>query len=409
MRRGPATEPPPARRSRWALAVAPVVLALAGLAFGPGQLPLPAITTTSVSSAVSLVDDGGGVALFSAGRLAPGRADTACVGLTAGGSVDPASEVQLSTVVETADLAPYLLVSVERGSVPPGGDCTSFSGTQVWTGTLADFPAAGTAGIPTGWRPALTPRSVYRFNVAVLDDPRAQGLAASATFRWSFTEAVPAPTPAPAPHPAPAPTPAPAPSPVPEPAPSPSPVPEPSPTLTPTPATTPTPTALPARDAKPDAVPSVPDVRGGAITAATAPPPTSPYSTSDTATAPSTSPASAPALPTLPGSSAAPAAPSGDSDVIEAPPLRAGPLATAQAVAEAVVGAAVKAASAVRKTAGAVADDGQFPLALLAVVAGFLFLQGRIDRRDPKLALARVREELSEYREFPEPPSTETT
>jgi hypothetical protein len=63
----------------------------------------------------------------------------------------------------------------------------------------------------------------------------------------------------------------------------------------------------------------------------------------------------------------------------------------------------------VRKTAGAVTDDGQFPLALLAVVAGFLFLQGRLDRRDPKLALARVREELSEYREFPEPPSTETT
>jgi hypothetical protein len=35
-------------------------------------------------------------------------------------------------------------------------------------------------------------------------------------------------------------------------------------------------------------------------------------------------------------------------------------------------------------------DHGTFPLALLAIVIFFLIVQNRIDRRDPKLALAAV-------------------
>jgi hypothetical protein len=76
---------------------------------------------------------------------------------------------------------------------------------------------------------------------------------------------------------------------------------------------------------------------------------------------------------------------------------------------EAVAQAVSQAAEQVGETAVAVAHDGQFPVALIGVVAAFLFLQGRLDRRDPKLALARVREELSEYRDFPELPPMETT
>jgi hypothetical protein len=101
------------------------------------------------------------------------------------------------------------------------------------------------------------------------------------------------------------------------------------------------------------------------------------------------------------------------SDVIEAPPLKTGPVAAmqaaVQAAVQAVAEAVAQAAQQVGQTAVAVAHDGQFPVALIGVVAAFLFLQGRLDRRDPKLALARVREELSEYHEFPEPPTTETT
>jgi hypothetical protein len=91
--------------------------------------------------------------------------------------------------------------------------------------------------------------------------------------------------------------------------------------------------------------------------------------------------------------------------VVEAPPLASGPVAAVQAA----LAAAGEAVQQVGKTAVAVAHNGQFPLALVGVVAAFLFLQGRLDRRDPKLALARVREELSEFREFPEPSPPETT
>ncbi len=87
----------------------------------------------------------------------------------------------------------------------------------------------------------------------------------------------------------------------------------------------------------------------------------------------------------------------GGGDVVQAPPLQASPSSVAEV------------AAAVGETALAVVEDGQFPLALVAVVAGFLAVQGRLDRRDPKLALARVRQELNDFRDFPELPRTAPT
>jgi hypothetical protein len=86
----------------------------------------------------------------------------------------------------------------------------------------------------------------------------------------------------------------------------------------------------------------------------------------------------------------------GSGDVVQAPPLDASPSTVAEV------------AAAVGETALAVVNDGQFPLALVAVVVGFLSLQGRLDRRDPKLALARVRQDLTDFRDFPEIPRTAT-
>ena len=86
--------------------------------------------------------------------------------------------------------------------------------------------------------------------------------------------------------------------------------------------------------------------------------------------------------------------PRGTGDVVEAPPLQAAPTTVAEV------------AAAVGETAIAVVEDGQFPLALVAVAAGFLAVQGRLDRSDPKLALARVHQELNDFRDFPELPRT---
>jgi hypothetical protein len=80
--------------------------------------------------------------------------------------------------------------------------------------------------------------------------------------------------------------------------------------------------------------------------------------------------------------------------VVQAPPLPASPSTIGEV------------AAAVGETALAVVNDGQFPLALVVVVVGFLSVQSRLDQRDPKLALARVRQDLTDFREFPEMPRT---
>jgi hypothetical protein len=327
-----------------------VLLALAGLlTVGTAQVATTAAASTAGASAVSLVDDHGGTALFSSSALSPGAVQAACVGMTARGSVDPSTEVSLTADVRPGGLSPYLQIWVEQGAVPVGGSCGAFTGSVVWSGTLDRFPATGTAGIATGWHPAVTPRSVYRITVTVLDDPRAQGLRASAGFRWAFSEAAPPPVP---PPPASA-TPA-----------------------APTTDDTPTPSAAP-----------VPD-----------PPSDTPTTTAD-------QPVPAPSTPPSPPPPPPPSPSDRPRTVVEAAPITSGPAAAVQAA----LAAAGEAVQQVGRTAVAVAHNGQFPLALVGIVAAFLFLQGRLDRRDPKLALARVREELSEFREFPEPPPTETT
>ena len=54
---------------------------------------------------------------------------------------------------------------------------------------------------------------------------------------------------------------------------------------------------------------------------------------------------------------------------------------------------AVAAGESVAKVAAAIAEEPEktaFPMGLIFVMAGFMGLQGRIDRNDPKLALAPV-------------------
>jgi len=46
-------------------------------------------------------------------------------------------------------------------------------------------------------------------------------------------------------------------------------------------------------------------------------------------------------------------------------------------------------------TARQIAGQARLPVTLFAILAAFLFLQGRLDRRDPKLALAPLGPEPS--------------
>src|SRR3712207_1254603 len=196
---------------------------------GAGWVPHPVEPAAASTSAVSLVDDRGGAALFASTGLRPGHTETACVALAMTGSAQSSSEVTLSADVAEDDLAPYLSLAVERGTLGDPSRCASFSGVPAWSGTLDQLPRTAAAGIPTGWRPGSATSTVYRVTVTVLDDPRAQGLRAAATFVWAL-DVEPVPEPTPEPVPVPAPTPEPAPEPTPEPAPTPIPTPTPTPT-----------------------------------------------------------------------------------------------------------------------------------------------------------------------------------
>jgi hypothetical protein len=272
------------------------------------------------TSAVDLHDDDGGAALFGSDGLHPGRLDTACVALSTAGPAAPSDEVRLSAEVSNADLAPYLMLTVERGSAGAFGNCASFTGEPLWSGTLAEFPVTASSGIITGWRPGLVDRAIYRFTVTVADDARAQQRSAAATFVWTLDQTAEATAPA-------------------------------APTLGPPPA--------------------------GPVTAA-------PPSASD---APSSTPA-----PALPASGEA--QPRAD-DVIQAPPLPVGPSSIEEVLEQ------------VAETVLSIAQNGHFPAALVGVLVAFLTLQGAVDRRDPKLALARLSQDLREFRQFPESSRTE--
>lgn len=324
----------------------PTPRAFAGLLVGLFLLEvaagvLPARAEPAGASEVSLHDDDGGAALFDSRGLHPGRVDSACVALSVSGSTDPADEVRLSTEVTNDDLAPFLLLTVERGSVARSGVCATFTGEPLWSGTLAEFPRSAASGIVTGWRPGLVDRETYRFSVTVLDDSRAQRRGAAATFVWTLDEAGAGATPEPAP--------------------------------TPTPEPTPTPTPAPE--------PAAPVLS----------PPTDPGTA-----APSTTSAA-------PGSTSAAPAPAVDEppvdggDVVEAPPIPAGPSSIEEVVEH------------VAETALSVVRDGHFPAILVVVLLGFLLVQGAVDRRDPKLALAPLQQDLRVFRQFPEAPRTEGT
>ena len=156
--------------------------------------------------------------------------------------------------------------------------------------------------------------------------------------------------------------------------PTPTRTPTPPPTPTPTPTVAPSPSPSPSPTPSPEAVPAL------------APGPA----------APSEVPGPTPVPPT----DASGEDPPRNGDVVQAEPLQASP-STVEEVAAAV-------ATAVGQTAVAVAQDGQFPLGLAGVVVGFLFVQGRLDQRDPKLALARVSSDVHDFQDFPHTPRTTT-
>lgn len=88
----------------------------------------------------------------------------------------------------TGSLAPYIDLTIERGTGTTFPSCTGFTGgTTVYSGTLSAFTAAMTdyASGLGGWMPSSPPETrSYRITTTVQNNASAAGLTASGTFTW---------------------------------------------------------------------------------------------------------------------------------------------------------------------------------------------------------------------------------
>jgi len=141
------------------------------------------------AGSVTLTDDDGGSAMFTASNMKPGDVEVGCIQVTYSGSLDP--EVRLFGATTAGDgLEAYLDLTVERGD----GTCAAFgTSTAVWTngtdgdlgvflGSATNYATGADNWQPTGGAPDDT--VPYRFTVTLQDNNLAQAKTVTVTFTW---------------------------------------------------------------------------------------------------------------------------------------------------------------------------------------------------------------------------------
>lgn len=189
---------PATRRGRSAAGVACVAGTLALVAHGlmlwtgtSAAFTASTVNPTNgwTAASVSITDDDGGVAMFTATGLTPGSTGSNCITVTYGGNV--ATAVKLYISASSGTLGPHLNMTVEEGTGGSFGSCTGFSavGGATYTGTLSNFASTSTAygsGVGT-WAPT-TNGSTRTYKITYTLDATTpssmQSATAGATFTW---------------------------------------------------------------------------------------------------------------------------------------------------------------------------------------------------------------------------------
>jgi hypothetical protein len=132
-----------------------------------------------------VINDDGTSAMFGISAMAPGDSVVKCIVVTYEGSLLDADVSLYGTSGGSLDA--YLDLTIERGTGGSFSDCSGFTGSSVFSSTLANFSSTRTnfgSGI-TGWSPSSTPVSqTYRFTLTLQDNNLAQGLSTTGTFTW---------------------------------------------------------------------------------------------------------------------------------------------------------------------------------------------------------------------------------
>jgi len=180
------------------------LLVLGALAMITGVGTWSAFSSTSVNAGdryvagdVKIAANDAGTALLTLTNAKPGDASTGCIRTTYTGSLDAA--VRLYGQV-TGTLAPYLTLTVTRGSDPTPSypSCTSFTADPtdytgngpgvVYSGLLSGYPADYASGIQDAPGAAETwttnENHSYRFRVTLNSDLAAQSKTATAAFTF---------------------------------------------------------------------------------------------------------------------------------------------------------------------------------------------------------------------------------
>ena len=146
-------------------------------------------TNTFEAGTVAISDNDTGSAMFNMSAMKPGSSSTNCIVVTYDGTITPAD---VTLYVASGDLTgtnldDYLTLTINEGSGGTFGDCTGFSGSQIYTGTMDSFASTYTdfaSGAGT-WSPSATSETkTYQFVVTLQDNNAAQGLTATITFTW---------------------------------------------------------------------------------------------------------------------------------------------------------------------------------------------------------------------------------
>ncbi|MDX6244607.1 MAG: hypothetical protein QOE76_2330 [Frankiales bacterium] len=295
-----------------------------------------------------LTNDAGGTPLFDQSELRPGTTAVRCITITESDQQAPVAPVSVAATAVTGELAAYLQLTISAGSGGGFGDCSDFAGTTIFAGSLAALAQQG--DLQTGWQAAPGSHRTFEVTATINDDNGAQNKATTATLAWTASDAsqasgVPSPSPAASGPAGSSPT-AQSPSPAP-------PTPEPATSSAGETQVVPQPTQPPRSPAAPGPNRSSSSPRPTATVQATQPRPSASVPAASTPDVPGGG------LPTNAGKPAAPAHTS------------AAPRATGYGA-----------------LAAALIRNAVFPLWLLLLVLLFLLVQDRIDRRDPKLALA---------------------
>jgi hypothetical protein len=376
-------------RMRAALAVTvPLALVAAGTAAG-------AVSPVQSSHAtVSLFSTSDGTPLFSSTGLTPGDPQSACVDVSV---QNMGSSDAIAVVAEnvTGALAPLLDVEVDAGPVN-GGSCGAFSAPAVFIGTLSTLAAVPGDGVSLSWNPSTT--ASWRFRITVEPENSAGfGQTATASFTWRLTGDSAADLTPPAATPTPTPTVTT----------STTPTPSPSPThkkgtahpTGPSPSGSANPSASPS--ANPSASPS--DTSAGSSSVSPGTGLTGSTGTGGTGTGRTSASPSPSASPSTSGNHTGgrhlpPSTISGTGGTGGTGPGSGGTPGVRHVTLQGTssIQQAAQQALTVVRTLGAVSKDvltqPQYPLALVALAFLFVLVQGQVDRRDPKLALAPVRD-----------------